>query len=97
MFKRGLIAMVAACVIGLVGASQAKADPGCRHGHGGYGGFRGHHGHYHGYRYRPYFVRPYYAPPPVYYVPPPVYYGRGTSFYYGTGPWGNRGGLFIGF
>lgn len=94
MVRKNLIAVVAACVIGLAGASQAKAGgPPC--GHGGYGGPWGGVGFYpaypvppvYGYGYRPY-VRPYYGP---------AFYGPGVGFQYGSGCRGSRGGIWIGF
>lgn len=105
MFKRGMIAMAAACVIGLVGATQAKADG---HGYWGGGGHHGghyghHHGHYqhgyghhHGYYHHGDYHHHHHGHYHSYsrpYCAPPTYYGRGAAFYYGN----RGGGLYFGF
>lgn len=87
MLRSGLFAIVAACGMFFVGASDANAGGPCRphHWHGG----PAYPVYYGPPVYRPY-VRPYFAPRPVYYAP-------GAAFYYGPGFHGPRGGLWIGF
>lgn len=99
MFKKTMLAVAAACLVGLAMPSEAKADH-CRHG--GYGGGYHHGPSFYGGGYG--YGRPAFYPRPYYRAP--LYggyggyggYGRGASFYYGRGGFGgSRGGLWIGF